>query len=138
MMGWLLPDSVPAYLKMLEAVDRPGFGVHLDPCNVINCPERFYRNADLLNECFDKLGQWIVSCHAKDLAWDIEMNVHFREVCPGAGALNYQTFLKRLSQLPHRPPLMIEHLPDAEQYDQARKHIFKIGDEIGVKFENRT
>jgi len=67
MMGWSYPDSAESYLKLIKAIDREGFGVHLDPCNAINSPERYYRNAELLNECFDKLGPYIVSCHAKDL-----------------------------------------------------------------------
>ena len=85
-MGWALPDSPDSYVKLIKAVDRPAFGVHLDPCNLVNSPAKFYHNTALLNECFDKLGRWIVSCHAKDLTWDVEMNVHFREVAPGKGS----------------------------------------------------
>ncbi len=134
MMGWSLPDSVDSYVKLIKAVDREGFGVHLDPCNIINCPERFYRNADVLNECFDKLGSDIVSCHAKDLTWDIEMNVHFREVRPGMGSVDYSVYLKRLGELPQQPPLMIEHLPNAEEYDAARNYLLELGPKIGVSF----
>jgi sugar phosphate isomerase/epimerase len=64
MMGWALPDSPDAYLRLIQAVDRKAFAAHLDPCNLVNSPRRFYENTDLLNECFDKLGRWIVSCHA--------------------------------------------------------------------------
>jgi len=134
MMGWAMPDSPDCCLKMLKAVDREAFGVHLDPCNVVNSPERFYRNTDLLNECFDKLGRWIVSCHAKDLTWDVEMNVHFREVRPGQGSLDYTTYLKRVAQLPQNAPLMLEHLPNAEEYTQAREHILKVGRGAGLSF----
>ncbi len=135
MMGWAMPDSPDCCVKMIKAVDRAAFGVHLDPCNLINCPERYYRSTDLLHECFDKLGRWITSCHAKDLTWDIEMNVHFREVCPGEGSLDYAPFLKRLALLPQNPPLMIEHLPTAEKYAQAREHILKVGRKEGLRFE---
>jgi sugar phosphate isomerase/epimerase len=135
MMGWAMPHTPDNYRQLIKAVDRKAFAVHLDPCNLINSPEKFYRNADLLNECFDKLGRWIVSCHAKDLTWDVEMNVHFREVCPGAGALDYTTFLKRLAALPHGPPLMIEHLGKAEEYAQAAKHIVEVGRKAGLKFD---
>mgnify|MGYP000123366519 CR=1 FL=1 len=31
MMGWAIPDSADRYLKLIKAVDRPAFGVHLDP-----------------------------------------------------------------------------------------------------------
>jgi sugar phosphate isomerase/epimerase len=134
MMGWALPDSVQNSLKLLKAVDRKAFGVHLDPCNLINSPERFYGNTALLNECFDKLGRWITSCHAKDLAWEIEMNVHFREVVPGKGSLDYTTYLKRLAALPQNPPLMIEHLANAEEYVAAAKHIVATGEKAGISF----
>lgn len=135
MMGWALPDSADSYLALIKAVDRPGFGVHLDPCNAVNSPARYYGNTALLNECFDKLGAWIASCHAKDLTWDVEMNIHFREVVPGTGTLDYATFLRRLAALPGQPPLMIEHLASQEEYLAGAKHIFGVGAGIGVRFE---
>jgi sugar phosphate isomerase/epimerase len=134
MMGWAYPDSPESCLKLLKAVDRKGFGVHLDPCNLINSPTRFYQNTALLNECFDKLGKWIVSCHAKDLRWNLEMNIHFVEVRPGLGVLDYPTYLRRLSALPQQPPLMTEHLSNAEEYDQARLHLFDVGRKTGITF----
>lgn len=134
MMGWALPDSPDQYIKLIKAIDRKAFAVHLDPCNAVNSPTRFYRNSDLLNECFDKLGRWIVSCHAKDLVWDVEMNVHFREVRPGAGSIDYRTYLSRLAALPQRPPLMLEHLPNAGEYDKARTHLLELGQRLGLQF----
>jgi sugar phosphate isomerase/epimerase len=134
MMGWAWPDSPDSCLKLVRAVHRPAFGVHLDPCNLINSPERFYHNTALLNECFDKLGRWIVSCHAKDLTWDVEMNIHFREVAPGKGELDYTTYLRRLAQLPRNPPLMLEHLATAEDYTAAREHLFEVGRKAGLRF----
>jgi sugar phosphate isomerase/epimerase len=134
MMGWSLPDDADAYLKMVKAVDREAFGVHLDACNAVNSPRKYYGNTDVLNECFDKLGPWIVSCHAKDLTWDVEMNVHFREVCVGTGALDYTTYLKRLAALPGDVPLMIEHMKDAAEYEKSRKYLFDLASRIGVQF----
>ncbi|HWI58377.1 MAG TPA: TIM barrel protein, partial [Bacillota bacterium] len=134
MMGWSYPDSSESTLKMIKAVDRKAFAVHLDPCNLINSPERFYNNTALLNECFDKLGRWIVSCHAKDLTWDIEMNVHFREVQPGKGSLDYTTYLQRVAQLPQNPPLMLEHLSTAQEFAAAREHVFAVGKQAGLSF----
>lgn len=134
MMGWAYPDSADSCLRMVKAVDRKAFGVHLDPCNLVNSPEKFYRNTDLLNECFDKLGRWITSCHAKDLTWDVEMNVHFREVVPGKGSLDYSAYLKRVALLPQNPPLMIEHLASAQEYTAAREYIFDVGKKNGLSF----
>lgn len=135
MMGWALPDSPDSYVKLLKAVDRPAFGVHLDPANLINSPVRFYRNTDLLNECFDKLGPSIVSCHAKDVAWKVEMQIHFQEVVLGTGKLDYATYLKRLANLPHDVPLMIEHLSNEGEYEKSRQYLFGVGNQLGIEFE---
>ena len=134
MMGWNLPDGPDAYLELIKAVDRKAFAVHLDVCNGINCPQRFYNNADFVRECFRKLGPFIMSCHAKDLRWDVEMNVHFEEVVPGRGQLDYSTYLGELAKLGRQVPLMLEHLRTAEEYDEGRKYIRSVGDRVGLTF----
>ena len=134
MMGWSLPDGPDSYLKLIRAVDRKAFGVHLDVCNVINSPERFYRNTDVIKECFAKLGPWIISCHAKDLQWLTEYNVHFLEVVPGRGQIDYKTYLAQLTQCPQDAPLMLEHLSTAEEYEEGKQYIFRMGRETGVRF----
>jgi sugar phosphate isomerase/epimerase len=132
MMGWALPDSSDSYLELIEAVDRKSFGAHVDICNMVNSPMRYYRNTDVINECFDKLGPHIVSCHAKDLAWDVEMNVHFREVPVGRGRVDYTTYLRRLAGLKQDAPLMIEHCATPEEFDSARQFIQKLAPAVGV------
>lgn len=134
MMGWNLPDGPDAYLELIQAVDRKAFGVHLDVCNVINSPRRFYENTSCIEECFEKLGPWIVSCHAKDLKWVIELNVHFLEVIPGRGQIDYRAYLQGISKLGREIPLMLEHLKTADEYDEGREYIFRIGKEAGVTF----
>ncbi len=134
MMGWNLPDGPDAYLELIHAVDRKAFAVHRDVCNGINCPQRFYKNADFIRECFRKLGPSIVSCHAKDLRWDVEMNVHFEEVVPGRGQLDYSTYLGELAKLGREVPLMLEHLKTAEEYDEGRSYIRNVGDRAGLTF----
>ena len=134
MMGWSLPDGPDAYLKLIRAVDRPGFAVHMDVCNGINSPARFYQNREFIAECFTKLGRWIVSCHAKDLAWIPEYNVHFKEVVPGKGQLDYAEYLRQLSRLGVDAPLMLEHLQTPEEYTEGRDYIKSVGSRIGVGF----
>ena len=134
MMGWNLPDGPDAYVKLLRAVDRPAMAVHLDVCNVVNSPERFYNNSALIAECFRKLGKWIVSCHAKDLQWVPEMNVHFVEVVPGRGQIDYAAYLRELSRLAVDAPLMLEHLKTAEEYDEGKQHIQRIARESQLTF----
>lgn len=134
MMGWSLPDSPDAYLAMIRAVDRPGFAVHLDVCNLVNSPARFYNNAALIEECFRKLGRWIVSCHAKDLDWIPEMNVHFVEVVPGRGDIDYRAYLRGLAGLAAPAPLMLEHLKTAEEYAEGANAIRGVARELGLEF----
>jgi sugar phosphate isomerase/epimerase len=62
------------------------------------------------------------------------MNIHFREVAPGQGKLDYATYLRRLAGLPQNPPLMLEHLSKAEEYAGARQHIFNVGRAAGLTF----
>jgi sugar phosphate isomerase/epimerase len=134
MMGWSLPDGPDSYVQLVKAVDRPAFAVHLDVCNGINSPARFYRNGEFIRECFRKLGPWIASCHAKDLAWEVELNVHFREVIPGRGEMDYKAYLTALSQLTVDAPLMLEHLKSAEEYEEGKRYIQRVASEIGVRF----
>lgn len=134
MMGWMLPDGPDAYVRLIKAVDRPGFAVHMDICNGVNSPGRFYNNTAFIQECFAKLGRWIMSCHAKDLEWKPEMNVHFVEVVPGRGSMDYATYLKELAKLPHQPPLMLEHLKTADEYKEGADYIRKTGAGANITF----
>lgn len=134
MMGWCLPHDADSYLALLRAIDRSGFGVHVDVCNGINSPQRFYDNAAFARELFTKLGRWVVSCHAKDLAWLPEMNVHFVEVIPGRGEIDYRGQLAAIAALPNDAPLMLEHLKTAEEYAEGAKWIRGIGNAAGVSF----
>ena len=134
MMPWSLPDGPDSYVQLIHAVNRTAFGVHFDVCNVINTPDRFYRNSEVISECFRKLRPWILSCHAKDLAWVTkdEYNVHFQETIPGGGQINYATYLKEMASID--APLMLEHLNSAEDYAEAREYIHRIAKETAVTF----
>lgn len=134
MMGWNLPDSPDAYLDLIKAVDRKGFAVHMDVCNGINSPRKFYDNTKFIAECFSKLGRWIVSCHAKDLQWVPELNVHFLEVIPGRGSIDYAEYLRQVSRLAVDAPLMLEHLKTPEEYDEGRSYIQGVAKKAGVTF----
>jgi sugar phosphate isomerase/epimerase len=131
-----LPDSVDCYRDMIRAVDRPAFAAHVDPVNLILTPRQYYNSAALLREIFDKLGPWIVSCHAKDILLHHQAALHFDEVMLGEGQLDYRAYLRELDKLGRDVPLMLEHLDDPG-YAKARDYIFKVGDEIGVGFTGR-
>ncbi len=48
MMGWSIPDGPDSYLRLIRAVDRPAFAVHMDVCNGINSPVKFYQIGDFI------------------------------------------------------------------------------------------
>ena len=135
MMAWSLPDSPDACLRMVAAVDRKAFSIHLDPCNLVNSPERYYRSSDIIRECYQKLGPRVASVHAKDLTWDVEMAMHFREVRNGLGSIDYGVFLAEHARHAPEAPLMIEHLKGDAEYDAARDHVMAEGASIGVRFD---
>ncbi|MGC8862642.1 MAG: sugar phosphate isomerase/epimerase family protein, partial [Armatimonadota bacterium] len=133
-MPWMYPDSPQSYLELIRAVDRPAFGVHLDPVNLVCSPQRYFDNAGLIRECFQLLGPYIKSCHAKDVTlWD-KLTTHIDEVRPGLGALDYETYLTELAKLGPDVPLMLEHLPTAEEYSLAAGYIRSVADRLGLSF----
>jgi len=132
-MPWAYPDSADSYLKLLKAIDRKHFAVHLDPTNLICSPQRYYSSARIIRECFAKLGPYIKSCHAKDIRLDTKLMTHLDEVRIGLGNLDYVTFLKELSKTGDIP-LMLEHLPNAEEYRLAAEQVRGVAKSIGLQF----
>jgi sugar phosphate isomerase/epimerase len=122
-MPWMYPDSPDAYLRLIKAIDRKAFAVHLDPVNLVCSPQRYFSTGDLLKDCFAKLGPHIKSCHAKDILLRENLTVHLDEVRPGQGNLDYPEFLRSVSRLAADVPLMLEHLPNEEEYRLAAAHI---------------
>jgi sugar phosphate isomerase/epimerase len=132
-MPWSYPDSADSYQKLIKAIDRIQFGVHLDPMNLITSPQIYYRNGVMISDCFRKLGQHIRSCHAKDIILREDNAVpQFDEILAGKGNLDYKVFLSELAKLKD-VPLMMEHLNAAEEYAQAAKYIRSIGKMVNVE-----
>jgi sugar phosphate isomerase/epimerase len=135
MMPFCVPDSADSYLRLMEAVDRPGFGVHLDVVNTINGVDRYFDTTGVIRECFEKLGAHITSCHLKDIRLGEELTVHLDEVIVGEGAFDIRTHLLEVQKLRHQPPVLLEHLRTKEEYDRAREHVLGLAREVGVDFE---
>jgi sugar phosphate isomerase/epimerase len=137
MMQYALPDSVDVYRALIRAIDRPAFAAHLDPVNLVMTPRQYFDTPSLIRACFESLGPWIVSCHAKDIVLHDQAALHFDEVRPCLGALDYGAYLRELDRLPGDVPLLLEHLPDAD-YALARDAVFAVGEAIGVGFTGGT
>ena len=131
-MPWAYPDSVDSYEKLIKAIDRKQFAVHLDPVNLVVSPQVYYKNGEMISDAFKKLGPFIKSCHAKDiLLKDDELTPHLPEVRAGLGNLNYAVYLRELSKL-NNVPLMLEHLSTADDYNLAAKYIRGVAKENNI------
>lgn len=138
MKAWDVPDGPDSYLALLRAIDRGTFGVHIDICNIVNSPARYYNNTALIKETFQKLGKWVLSCHAKDLKWTPQVNVNFTEVPAGQGGIpgqpgtgiDYRAYIAEVSKA--GVPLMQEHWNTNEEFQSGAQYIRKIATELGV------
>jgi sugar phosphate isomerase/epimerase len=133
-MPWTYPDSADSYLRLIKTIDRDRFAAHLDPVNLICSPQRYFKNADIIRECFAKLGPYIKSCHAKDIILRDTLTTHLDECEPGTGGLDYAVYLKELSRLSD-VPLMMEHMREPEEYQRAGKHIRKVAQSLNLSFK---
>ena len=135
MMPHMLPDSADRYLKLIEAVDRPAFGVHLDIVNAVNSPDRAYDSATIIEDCIEKLGRYVVSCHLKDIRLENDSVVRFKEVPLGEGDFDIGAYLRGIAGLPQQPPVMLEHLSTPAEYDRARTYALQVARDLGLPFE---
>ncbi len=134
-MPWVFPDSADSYLELVRAIDRPAFGVHFDPVNLVCCPRRLYDTGAMIREFFEKLGPWIKSIHSKDVKCDQRLTFHVDECRPGQGVLDYGALLRGAERLGPDTPVLLEHLPTEEEYRLAGAHVRSQADAYGVRLK---
>ena len=121
-----------AHLQLIQEIADPRIKVCLDPVNMIYLGT-YFRNTELIEECFDLLSEHIIAAHAKDTyILPNKMSAYITEVAPGRGVLDYETYLTGLSRLNNSCSLLIEHIPQ-EQYTEAKRFIENTAARIGVK-----
>ena len=125
-------DSPVAHKRLMDDVGDERLKVNLDPVNMMSL-KRYYHSTELIDECFELLGENILGCHAKDtFIWPDQQTVHVQEVCPGKGVLDYENYLVHISRLKWPRALEPEHI-EAEEYPEAIAHIKKVAAKTGVK-----
>jgi len=124
-------DSPAAHRRLMEDVGDPRCKVCLDPTNMLNL-ERFYRTGELLDDCFDMLGENILGCHGKDEIIERDrMLLHLTEAVPGDGIMDYETYLVRLSRMEWPRTLLLEHMK-AEDYPRAKAFVEQKAAQVGI------
>ncbi|MCE5252514.1 sugar phosphate isomerase/epimerase [bacterium] len=118
--------------RLMDDVGDPRCAVNLDPVNMMSL-DTYYHSTELLNECFDLLGEKILGSHSKDsyIVPD-EQTVILREVCSGRGVLDYETYLVRLSRMKWPRTIHPEHVPE-DQLIEAAGFLRKMAAKVGVK-----
>lgn len=134
-MPWMYPDSADSYLRLIKEIDRKGFCAHIDPVNIISSPQLYYKNGEVIQEWFDKLGDNIKSCHAKDIKLSGNLTVHLDECRPGTGELDYRTYLKCASRMEDDICIMLEHMTEQSDYVKAAQYIKSLADELKIKIK---
>ncbi len=131
-MPWMYPDSPESYARLIVAIDRPGFGVHFDPVNLVNSPQRYFQNGALIQTFVAALGPQIRSVHVKDIKLADRLTLHLDETRPGQGGLDLRILLRELNKLAPDLPIMLEHLPNETEYDLAAAHVRAVAKQEGI------
>jgi len=118
--------------RLMDDVGDKRCAVNLDPVNMMSL-DNYYHTTELLNECFELLGEQILGCHAKDTyIWPDRQTVHVQEVCAGRGVMDYESYLVKLSRMKWPRTILAEHIP-GDQYAEAYAYIRNVAAKVGVK-----
>ncbi|MDR1017900.1 MAG: sugar phosphate isomerase/epimerase [Lachnospiraceae bacterium] len=125
-MPWMYPTGPDEYLQLLEDVDRERFAVHLDIFNWMYSVKRYFNNEEFIDECFEKLGKHIKSCHLKDVKLQEEYTLNFKETYPGNGEINIKHLIDTALKYDSDMSFIIEHLNTDEEYLSSVEYIKKL------------
>ena len=136
MMPYHFLDCAEEYLRFLEAVDRKEAAVHLDICNTMNNPRRFYNNSEFIPHTFGLLKEQIVTLHIKDIDLRPDVSVAmFQEVLFGTGGMDCKVLMEEIAKLPEDTPAMLEHMETEEEYVKATKAACEYAEKAGMHKE---
>ncbi|MDR3247345.1 MAG: sugar phosphate isomerase/epimerase [Treponema sp.] len=136
-MPWMIPNSPDSYVALIKAINRPAFTGHLDTVNLVNSPERYYNNAALTQECFDKFGSSLRCIHVKDIILRTQLTVHLDECLVGQGGYDLGCLLRNAAKLPasasgQEIPLLVEHLKTQQEFKISVAYLNKLAGELGL------
>ena len=124
-MPWMIPTGPQEYLRLMEAVDRDRFAVHMDIINMINSAQRYFNAEDFIDECTELLGSHIRSCHIKDVHLDERYTLRLEECGPGDGEFPLRHYVEKMHTLDPEMPVILEHLNTDEEYIKYLNYLKK-------------
>jgi sugar phosphate isomerase/epimerase len=129
-------DNAETYVQFATDLDRKSYvGIHLDPVNLIVSPRLYYSCGQVFEKAIKRLAPLgVVSMHLKDLILHPSLpNTFLEEVPLGTGGMDIKAMLFSIDKyLPKDTPLMLEHLNNNFQYDNAAAYTRKVAAEAGI------
>ena len=123
-------NTPQSHIRLKQDVGDDRVKVTLDPTNMLYAGT-FFRTSELIQTCFDLLGEDILYCHAKDKTWTAMMPA-IESVVLGEGTMDYELYLAHMSHMKYPRALLIEHLPK-EKYPPSKKFLEDTATKLGVK-----
>ena len=117
--------------EVLSAVDSPWVRCDYDSANWITL-EDIYDTGAALNHHFDVVGQYMVSCHAKDIWIENRLALHLQDGCPGKGLLDFKTLFRRMEALSTDYPVIAEG-NSTEELPAVSRLFHEIARELGIQ-----
>ncbi len=125
-MPWMIPTGPKEYLRLIEAVGRDRFAVHMDIINMISSAERYFHPEEFIDECADLLGSRIRSCHIKDVHLDSRYTLRLEECGPGDGEFPLGYYVSKMNEIDEDMPVILEHLDSDDEYIRYMKYLQKV------------
>ncbi|MCR4755963.1 MAG: sugar phosphate isomerase/epimerase [Lachnospiraceae bacterium] len=115
-MPWMIPSGPQEYIRLIDAVERDRFSVHMDIINMISSAQRYFNPEEFVDECFELLGDKIRSCHIKDVHLDRRYTLRLEECGPGDGEFPLRYYVEKINEADNDMPVILEHLNTDEDY----------------------
>lgn len=124
-MPWMVPTGPDDYLRLLDEVGRDRFAVHMDIINMISSADRYFHPEELVDECAEKLGTGIRSCHIKDVHLNEAYTLRLEECPPGQGEFPLRYYAEKMNAIDPEMPMIVEHLKSDDEYPKYVEYLKK-------------
>lgn len=128
-MYWMHPDSPEDYKQLILDVDRDRFAAHMDYANMITSMWKYHNCEAFVKRCFEVLGPYVKSVHAKDVVLVEQAPICIKETPPGTGRVNFRQVFELASAIDRDMPVFSEHLHGMEEYVKAISYMQSVWEE---------
>ncbi|MCR5521130.1 MAG: hypothetical protein K6F44_04405 [Lachnospiraceae bacterium] len=124
----------------------------MDIINMINSADRYFHPEEFIDECAEKLGSRIISCHIKDVHLNEAYTLRLEECPPGQGEFPLRYYAEKMNAIDPEMPMIVEHLSTDDEYPKYVEYlkkswrglyegtippkIYKLGGEYGKNVKN--